>query len=96
VSRTQVRKLIQEAEAHGLVHVMPQKSGQVVRLTTRLVQAFDHFIADTMAGHDLVYNMARRAQADAQPGSMRHVPWLPAGAASNMRVALPPAARQSA
>jgi DNA-binding MarR family transcriptional regulator len=88
VSRTQVRKLMQEAEAHGLVHVMPRGTGQVVRLTGKLVQAFDHFIADGMAGHDLVYNMARRAQADARPGSLRHVPWLPA---AEMRVALPPA-----
>ena len=89
VSRTQVRKLMQEAEAQGLVHVMPRGSGQFVGLTAKLVQAFDHFIADGMAGHDLVYNMACRAQAGAQPGSMRHVPWLPAAAAAEIRVALP-------
>jgi DNA-binding MarR family transcriptional regulator len=91
VSRTQVRKLMEEAEQNGLVHVVPRRSGQFVRLTAKLVQAFDHFIADSMAGHDLVYNVARRAQADAPPGSMRHVPWLPAAAAAGMRVALPTA-----
>ena len=91
VSRTQVRKLMEEAEQNGLVHVMPGRSGQFVRLTSKLVQAFDRFIADSMAGHDLVYNMARQAQADAPPGSMRHVPWLSAAAASEMRVALPTA-----
>ena len=91
VSRTQVRKLMQEAEAHGLVHVLPRGSGQLVRLTTKLVQTLDHYLAEGMAAHDLVYNMARRAQADAPPGSMRHVPWLPAAAAAEMRVALPKA-----
>jgi hypothetical protein len=38
-----------------------RRVGQCVRLTPKLVQAFDHFIADTMAGNDRVYNMARKA-----------------------------------
>jgi DNA-binding MarR family transcriptional regulator len=96
VSRTQVRKLMQEAEAQGLVHLTQRGSGQFVRLTPELVQAFDHFIADTMAGHDLVYNMAGRARADAEPGSMQHVPWLAAAAASKQRAGLSTAKRGTA
>ena len=80
VSRTQVRNLVQEAEQSGLVHVT-RRGAQRVRLTTKLMQAFDHFIADTMAGHDLVYNLACRRQAEARPKSMQDIP-LPAAAAS--------------
>jgi hypothetical protein len=38
------------------------------------MQAFDHFIADTMAGHDLVYNLARQAQADERSAFIQGVP----------------------
>jgi hypothetical protein len=51
---------------------------QLVQLTPKLIEAFDHFIADTMAGHDLVYTLARAAAADAETSeSMQEVP-LPA------------------
>jgi DNA-binding MarR family transcriptional regulator len=60
VSRTQVRKLLEEAEQQGLVRLMRGRD-QGVRLTPALVEAFDRFIADTMAGHDLVYQMAQLA-----------------------------------
>ena len=60
VSRTQVRKLLEEAEQQGLVR-LTRGRGHAVQLTPALVEAFDHFIADTMAGHDLVYGMAQRA-----------------------------------
>ena len=60
VSRTQVRKLLQEAETNGLIH-LARGRGQFVRLTRPLIEAFDRFIADTMAGHDLVYRLAQRA-----------------------------------
>lgn len=46
------------AEDDGLVHLV-RPGGKFVQLTTKLVQAFDHFIADGMAGHDLVNNLAR-------------------------------------
>jgi DNA-binding MarR family transcriptional regulator len=59
VSRTQVRKVAQEAEANGLLE-LTRRGAQFVRLTTKLMNAFDRFIADTMAGHDLVYELARR------------------------------------
>lgn len=62
VSRTQVRKLLLEAEAKGLLH-LARGSGPFVRLTPALIQAFERFIADTMAGHDLVYRLAQQAEA---------------------------------
>jgi len=60
VSRTQVRKLLEEAERQGLVRLTRGRD-QAVQLTPALVEAFDRFIADTMAGHDLVYALAQRA-----------------------------------
>lgn len=77
VSRTQVRKLLEEAEQNGLVRLMRGK-GQSVQLMPALVEAFDRFIADTMAGHDLVYELAQRAAAaPAGPAqSMQNVPFL--------------------
>jgi hypothetical protein len=73
VSRTQVRKLMREAEQDDLVQVA-RRGSHFVRLTPRLMQAFDHFIADTMAGHDLVYNLARQAQADERSAFIQGVP----------------------
>jgi DNA-binding transcriptional ArsR family regulator len=75
VSRTQVRKLLHEAEQNGLVHLI-RRGGQFVQLTPRLMRSFDHFIADTMSGHDLVYDLARRAQSDSGSRSMQNVPLL--------------------
>lgn len=60
VSGTQVRKLLEEAEQQGLVRLTRGRE-QAVQLAPALVEAFDRFIGDTMAGHDLVYEMARRA-----------------------------------
>jgi hypothetical protein len=73
VSRTQVRKLLQEAEQNDLVQLI-RRGGQFVQLTPKLIRSFDHFIADTMSGHDLVYNLARHAQADNRSRSMQNVP----------------------
>lgn len=75
VSRTQVRKLLQEAEASGLMRLTHGKR-HLVQLTPPLVEAFDRFIADTMAGHDLVYELAKRAAAPGAMliGSMQNVP----------------------
>jgi biotin operon repressor len=75
VSRTQVRKLLQEAEQNGLV-LLTRRGGQFVQLTPKLVRSFDHFVADGMSGHDLVYNLACRAQPDACSRSMQNVPLL--------------------
>lgn len=62
VSRTQVRKLLEEAERQGLVR-LTRVRGQVVQLTPALIEAFDRFIADTMEAHDLAYRLAQRAVA---------------------------------
>jgi DNA-binding MarR family transcriptional regulator len=59
VSRTHVRKLLQEAEKNGLVRLSRGKS-LLVQLTPALMEAFDHFIADTMAAHDFIYRLAQR------------------------------------
>ena len=57
VSRTHVRKVLQEAEAGGLVR-LTQEGGRSVAVTPALVQAFDRFVADGMSGHDLIYKLA--------------------------------------
>lgn len=62
VSRTQVRKLLEEAEAHGLVQLTRGRQHRV-RLTPTFIETFDRFIADTMEGHDLMYRLAQRAVA---------------------------------
>jgi DNA-binding MarR family transcriptional regulator len=81
VSRTHVRKLLQEAEKDGLVQVT-RGGGHFVRLTPELVQAFDFFIADGMAGHDLVYNLARQAQAQVEADARPRATESPRQAAS--------------
>jgi hypothetical protein len=62
VSRTQVRKLLTEAEEYGLVQLTRGRQRRV-RLTPAFIETFDRFIADTMEGHDLVYRLAQRAVA---------------------------------
>lgn len=64
VSRTQVRKLLLEAEQAGLMR-LTKDGGQYVQLTPALIEAFDRFIADTMQGHDLMYQLALRGEATA-------------------------------
>lgn len=59
VSRTHVRKVLQEAEGGGLVR-LTKKGGQSVEVASALVQAFDRFVADAMSGHDLIYKLALR------------------------------------
>lgn len=77
VSRTQVRKLLQEAEQNELVRVMRGK-GQFVQLTPKFIELFDAFIADSMVAHDITYRLAQRALAESNHNkSMQKVP-LPA------------------
>jgi DNA-binding transcriptional ArsR family regulator len=59
VSRTHVRKVLQEAEGDGLVH-LGKRGGRFVDVSPALVQAFDRFVADIMSGHDLLYQLALR------------------------------------
>ena len=56
VSRTHVRKTIQEAERRSLL----QCSKDSIALAPGLVTAYDRFVADTMSGHDLMFRMATR------------------------------------
>ena len=77
LSRTSVRMLLQESEQLGLVHLSREK-GPSVELTPLLIEAFDKFIADGMAGHDLIYNLAHHAAASraAYAGLMQKIPLL--------------------
>lgn len=59
VSRTHVRKLLQGAAELGFVRL----SGNSVDITPTCRASFDRFLADTMAGHDLIYRMAKARMA---------------------------------
>jgi DNA-binding MarR family transcriptional regulator len=61
VSRTHVRKLLVDAEELDLVR-LTKAGGRFVELKPQLLQAFDRFIADSMSGHDLCYQLALRAE----------------------------------
>ena len=54
VSRTHVRKLLQQAAAAELINL----SGRTVVLTPSLLAAFDRVTADTLAGQDLMHRVA--------------------------------------
>ncbi len=55
VSRTHVRKLLRAGADLGFVRL----SGNSVDLTPACRAGFDRFLADTMAGHDLIYRMTK-------------------------------------
>lgn len=57
VSRTHVRKILQDAERQGLL-ALAKDRGQYTQLSTTLLDAFDSFIAAGMSGHDLIYKLA--------------------------------------
>lgn len=59
VSRTHVRKVLQEAEAGGLVR-LTEEGGRSVEVRPALVEGFDRFLADGMSGHDLIYKLAEQ------------------------------------
>ena len=87
VSRTQVRKVVQEAEESGLLQ-LSRRGAQFVRLKPKLLEAFDDFIADTMAGHDLVYNLAQRAGGEDRSESMQNVPLMGTAVSFKQGIAL--------
>jgi DNA-binding MarR family transcriptional regulator len=62
VSRTHVRKVLQEAEREGLLR-LTKNGSPFVHLSPELVEAFDRFLAAGMSGHDLIYNLALRQAA---------------------------------
>jgi biotin operon repressor len=60
VSRTHVRKVLEEAEGYGDV-VLHGRGGRLVELRPSLVQAFDRFLADIMSGNDLLFRLALKS-----------------------------------
>lgn len=54
VSRTHVRKTVQEAEKRSLLRY----SETTITLAPSLIAAYDRFVADTMAGHDIMFKMS--------------------------------------
>jgi DNA-binding IclR family transcriptional regulator len=63
VSRTHVRTLLEEAAQHGDVS-LSGRGGRLVELKPAILGAFDRFLADSMSGHDLLYQLARERMAN--------------------------------
>ena len=59
ISRTHVRITLQDAQEAGLVRM----TGQSIVLMQPIVGALERFVADTMAGHDLMFRAAMRELA---------------------------------
>ncbi|MGH6715235.1 MAG: hypothetical protein ACREDC_03485, partial [Bradyrhizobium sp.] len=57
VSRTHVRKLLQDAERASLVQLSGQGE-RLVALKPAMLSAFDRFVAEGMSGHDLLFGIA--------------------------------------
>lgn len=62
VSRTHVREVLREAERAGFVQ-LSGRGGQLVQLTPAVMQVFDRFTADSMSGHDLMFQIALKTMA---------------------------------
>jgi hypothetical protein len=62
-----------DAERAGFVRLSGW-GGQLVQLTRAAMQAFDRFIADSMSGHDLMFQIALQAMAGnkLRPDSLPH------------------------
>jgi DNA-binding FadR family transcriptional regulator len=59
VSRTHVRKVLQDAEQDGLV-ALSGRGLRCVELKPAVWRAFDRFVAESMSGHDLLFRIALR------------------------------------
>jgi hypothetical protein len=59
VSRTHVRKILQEGVKQGLF-ALSGRGHRLVEITPVMWQAFDRFVAESMSGHDLMYKLALR------------------------------------
>ena len=75
VSRTQVRNLLQEAEAKGLVRLDRGRTLSA-QPTQTLLDAFDRLVADTMVAHDFTFKLAADAatQSGQVSNSMQNIP----------------------
>jgi DNA-binding MarR family transcriptional regulator len=62
VSPTHVRDVLLEAERAGFVQ-LSGRGGQLVQLTPAVMQVFDRFTADSMSGHDLMFQIALKTMA---------------------------------
>jgi hypothetical protein len=58
VSRTHVRKLLEDAERADLMR-LSGKGERLVELKPAMLGAFDRFVAESMSGHDLLYGITR-------------------------------------
>jgi hypothetical protein len=63
-SRTQVRKILQEAASVGFLELSTDDR-PIIRVTAQLYAAFDRFLAAGMSGHDLIYQLAAGTMAPA-------------------------------
>jgi hypothetical protein len=68
VSRTHVREILLEAERAGFVQ-LSGRGGQLVQLTPAVIQVFDHFIADSLSGLDLMFQIALKTMASKKPST---------------------------
>lgn len=64
ISRTHVRALLEDAAEHGDVS-LSGRAGRLVELQPSILQAFDRFLADAMAGHAMLYHLACERMAKA-------------------------------
>ena len=77
VSRTQVRNLLEDAEAKDLVRLNRGRT-LTAQPTPALLEAFDRLIVDTMVAHDLSFHLAAGTVPEALAKSMQNIP-LPDG-----------------
>jgi hypothetical protein len=70
VSRTHVRAVLHDAEHAGFVH-LSGRGGQLVQLTPAVMQAFDRFVADSMSGHDLMFQIALKTMTGNQASTSK-------------------------
>jgi DNA-binding MarR family transcriptional regulator len=71
VSRTHVRLLLEDVAQHGDVS-LSGRARRLVELQPSILRAFDHFLAEAMSGHDLLYRLTRDRMAKTskeEPGS---------------------------
>jgi hypothetical protein len=54
--------LLEDAAQHGDVS-LSGRGGRLVKLQPSIIQAFDHFLADAMSGHAMLYKLARERMA---------------------------------
>ncbi len=65
-SRTQVRKILQDAASVGFLQFSTDDR-PIIRLTAKLYEAFDRFLAAGMSGHDLIYQLAAQTMSAPAP-----------------------------